>query len=363
METLGVKSITKFARATDYIPQILSQIQRLFEKGIAYETSDGVYYDISKFKWYGQLSHQKLEELKKHRVEPNPEKRNPGDFSLWKKQKPGEPAWDSPFGKGRPGWHIEDTAITEAFFGPSYEIHGGGVDLIFPHHEAELAQMEAISDKRPMVQIWMHTGFLTVNGRKMSKSLGNFITVNKVLERYSHSAIRYFLLNTHYRAPVDFNESSLEGAKNAVEKLNEFLRRLKSVKGGKENPRVEKIISSSWKAFEKALDDDLDTSKALSTLFSFVKKINHLINKQSLGESDAKKAIEKLYEFDKVLGIIELEAKEEKLTKEQEELIKKREEARARKDWEEADRIRGLLKSQGIILEDTPYGTRWKREE
>src|SRR3989344_6844609 len=191
MRTLGINSINTFARASDYIQEIIDQVRRLLEGGFAYVTENGVYYDITKFKDYGKLSHQNLEELKKHRIEPDSTKRNPQDFALWKKEKTGEISWNSQWGKGRPGWHIEDTAIAEKFLGQQYDIHGGGIDLIFPHHEAEIAQMESVSSKAPMAKYWLHTGFLTVQGGKMAKSAGNFITIQDFLKQYSARTLRF----------------------------------------------------------------------------------------------------------------------------------------------------------------------------
>ena len=213
MHALGVTNVNYYARATEHIPEIIGQIERLIEMGFAYETESGIYFDESRFEDFGKLSHQNAEDLKKHRIEPDPTKRNPGDFSLWKKRQDGEEVtWDSPWGKGRPGWHIEDTAITETYFGAQYDIHGGAMDLIFPHHEAEIAQMEATSGKKPLVRYWMHTGFLNVKGEKMSKSLGNFTTIRDMLQKYEADAFRFFVLLAHYRSPIDFSEEALEQA-------------------------------------------------------------------------------------------------------------------------------------------------------
>src|SRR3990167_2200903 len=226
MEKLGNTSVTKYARATDYIPQIISQVRRLLEKGIAYKTSDGYYFDIKKFDAYGKLSgRQSLAPNDAvSRIDENPEKRNSGDFCLWKFKKEGEPFWPSTLGEGRPGWHIEDTAITEKEFGPQYDIHGGAMDLIFPHHEAEIAQMESISGAKPLVQYWLHTGFLNIKSEKMSKSLGNFLTIREVLEKGSSPmALRYYFLTAHYRTPMDFSWEGLEAASNAYRKLKEFV--------------------------------------------------------------------------------------------------------------------------------------------
>ncbi len=197
METLGVENVNFYARAMEHLDEIINQIQTLVDKNFAYETPTGVYFDEEKFPDFGKLSNRNIEELNVHRVNPDPTKRNPGDFALWKKRDE-NPAWDSPWGKGRPGWHIEDTAISETYFGGHFDIHGGGLDLIFPHHEAEIAQMESATGKKPMVKYWLHTGFLNVSGEKMSKSLGNFITINELLKEYDPQVFRFFVLSTHY---------------------------------------------------------------------------------------------------------------------------------------------------------------------
>ncbi len=359
MEALNVKSINQYANATDFIPQIISQIKRLFERGYAYEIDDGIYYDISKFKEYGKLSHQNLDELKVRRVEPNPQKRNPGDFSLWKKQKPGEPYWQSPWGKGRPGWHIEDTAITETVFGPQYDIHGGGIDLIFPHHESEIAQIEAVSGKKPLVRYWMHNGFLKVKGEKMSKSLGNFITIKDALKKWDAMALRYFFISSHYMAPINFTEKALDGAKNSVERFNDFIIKLREVKDGKQNKDVQKLIKDVKTKFEKAVDDDFNLSDALGNIFEFMRQINKLIVKNQISKADAQKVLETMMGLDSVLGVMKFE--EEELDKEIKLLVEKREQARKDKNFELADKIRKDLKNSGIILEDTPQGVRWKK--
>jgi len=222
MRALGVDHVNLYARATEHIPEIIAQIETLIERGFAYETETGVYFDESKFPDFGKLSRRNIEDLNIHRVSPDDTKRNPGDFALWKKRDE-EPFWDSPWGNGRPGWHIEDTAITEEYLGQQYDIHGGGLDLIFPHHEAEIAQMESASGKAPMVRYWMHTGFLNVQGEKMSKSLGNFITIRDMLEKYDPETFRFFVLSTHYRSPIDFTETALEQSKNSLERIYKLI--------------------------------------------------------------------------------------------------------------------------------------------
>ena len=229
---LGINSITKYARATDHIRQIVKQTKTLIKKDYAYKVSDGYYFDIKKFKDYGKLSKRTVlsAEDAVSRIDEGIEKKNKGDFCLWKFSKPNEPSWDTELGKGRPGWHIEDTAITETYFGPQYDIHGGARDLIFPHHEAEIAQMESASGKKPLVRYWLHTGFLNVGGQKMSKSLGNFITVGDALEKYNAKTLRFFYIGSHYRSPINFTEKALEKAKNGLERLNDFVKHIKTGK-------------------------------------------------------------------------------------------------------------------------------------
>ncbi len=223
MESLGVENVNLYARATEHIEEIKAQIETLLEAGFAYETDNGVYFDISKYPDFGKLSNRKIEDLNVHRISPDSNKRNPEDFALWKK-KDKELVWNSPWGAGRPGWHIEDTAITEEYFGPQYDIHGGGLDLIFPHHEAEIAQMESASGKKPMVRYWMHTGFLNVKGEKMSKSLGNFITIKELIKKYPPEVFRFFVISTHYRSPIDFSHEILEQSQNS---LKEYINSMK----------------------------------------------------------------------------------------------------------------------------------------
>jgi len=350
MDALGVNSVTKYARATDYIPQIVSQVKRLIEKGIAYKISDGYYFDLAKFKDYGKLAKRTTEEAEDSvsRIDENLEKRNNGDFCLWKFKKDNEPSWKvKSIEEGRPGWHIEDTAITESFFGPQYDVHGGAVDLIFPHHEAEIAQMESISGKKPLVRYWIHTAFLNINKQKMSKSLRNFITIRETLEKYDGRVIRFFFASNHYKTPINFSYEILEQSKNALERLNDFVRNLKNSKK-KDNL---KLIKKTKEEFLKAMNKDFDTPKAFAVIFDFARDVNKI--------GGSKKSYELLLEFDKIFNILTLE--EEKLNKDVERLIKEREEARKSKDWNKADKIREKLKSMNVILEDTKEGVRWKK--
>jgi len=255
MKALGIDSVSKYAKATSYVKEIISQVKRLMEKGYAYEISgDGIYYEISKFKNYGKLAGRTALDAEDavSRIDYSKNKRNRGDFCLWKfKEHESEPSWRSPWGHGRPGWHIEDTAITEKFFGPQYDIHGGALELLFPHHQAEVSQMEAISGKSPMVNYWMHVGVLTVNGQKMSKSLGNFIATGDFLKRHSPAQLRFFVAKNLWRSLVDYSESTMIEAQAATEKIEEFLRKIRSSKSEVRN-KSKKINSKILKAFEKS---------------------------------------------------------------------------------------------------------------
>ncbi|MDP2864466.1 MAG: cysteine--tRNA ligase, partial [bacterium] len=269
MKSLKIDSVTKYARATEHIKEIQSQVKRLLEKGFAYQIEDGIYYDISKFKDYGKLSRRTVLQAEDgvSRIDTAEEKRNKGDFCLWKFSKPGEPKWPSPWQNGRPGWHIEDTAIAEKYFGFQYDIHGGAKDLIFPHHEAEISQMEAISKRKPMVKYWIHSGFLTVNGQKMAKSLGNFITIREFLKKNSPRVLRFFVIKTLYHSPIDYREGAILQAKRELEKIDEFIEKLNMIKSQKENKKrfAKSLVLRTEKEFRKAMDDDFNTPKALAS--------------------------------------------------------------------------------------------------
>ena len=358
-------NIDIFARASGHIEEIISQIQRLMEKGYAYVTKTGVYFDITKFKDYGKLSHQNPEELKKHRIEPDPSKNNPQDFALWKFQKPGELSWDSPFGKGRPGWHIEDTAIAEKYLGQQYDIHGGAIDLIFPHHESEIAQMESVSGKKPMVKYWTHTGFLKVGGEKMAKSLGNFITIKDALKKTDVETLRLFFAFTHYRSPIDFSQKSLEQSKKSLDNLYTALDRLQSLKVSrktlKDGKELDIKLKESKKKFIEYMDDDFNAPNALTVIFDLAKEFNKFAEKnKEINKALLEKAVSTFRELSSVFNILQREVKEEKLTEDIKKLIEEREEARKRKDWKTADAIRNMLNKMGILIEDTPEGVKWK---
>ncbi len=346
MGALGVNSVDKFARATEHIKEIQKQVKTLMDKDYAYIIEDdGVYFDLSKDKDYGKLSGRKSVEAEDaiSRIDDSSRKRNKGDFCLWKKSKKDEPSWQDPwFDGGRPGWHIEDTAISEKYLGQQYDIHGGARDLIFPHHEAEIAQMESASGKKPFVRYWLHTGFLNVKGQKMAKSLGNFIMIRDALKKYDGKVLRMFYISGHYRSPIDFSEELLEQAKNSLERLNDFIRNLKN-SNEKDN---EELIEKTRKELIKHMDNDFDTPKALAVIFDFVKDVNK--------KGGGKKSYELMAEIDKIFNVLALE--DTKIPEEIKKLVEEREKARKEKNYEKADKIREDVKSKGYSLDDTEKG-------
>ncbi|MFB0567601.1 MAG: cysteine--tRNA ligase [Candidatus Bathyarchaeia archaeon] len=358
------KNVDLFPKTSDYIPQMIEQIKTLIKKGYAYVVDGDVYYDVTKFKGYTKLSRMSIEELKRHRIEPDPRKRNSFDFALWKSQKPGELAWDSPWGKGRPGWHIEDTAMTVTIFGPQYDLHGGGSDLIFPHHTNEIAQAEAATGKKPFVKYWLHAGVLNIKGAKMSKSLKNFVTIREVLSRHDPEVLRLYYASTHYRKPIDFDENDLERPKAELEYLYNTLRNIKHAASskGETSKEIETLLAETEKKFAEAMNNDFNTSFSFTHLYGLAREINKIVSKQKISHEQAERIIQSSRELGGIFGILEKEVLiEEKLPKEVEKLIKQREAARKRKDWKTADRIREEAKRLGYILEDTPEGVRWRK--
>jgi cysteinyl-tRNA synthetase len=365
LEKLNIIGADVFPRATDHIPEMIKLIQKLLDKGLAYKGEDGIYFSIKKFKNYGKLAHIKPEELEtgaSGRVKADEyAKENAHDFALWKFYSPddGDVAWDAPFGKGRPGWHIECSAMSMKYLGEQFDIHGGGVDLIFPHHQNEIAQSEGATGKQ-FVKYWIHNEWLLVDGKKMSKSLGNFYSLRDILAKgYDPIVIRYFLLATHYRTKFNFTFAGLDASKNALERIWDCYDKLGSVNAPKHNPEVHKRIDQLKKEFTDAMDNDLDTPPALAALFEFVKDANVMIANNLLSADDGKALREAFEGIDSVLGI--LKKKEAKLSKELQSIIDQREEARKSKQWKKADELRDNLKEKGIILEDSAQGVRWKR--
>jgi cysteinyl-tRNA synthetase len=363
--TLNVEKAEYYPKATEHIPEMVTLITKLMEKGYAYQGEDGsVYYDISKFKDYGKLANIKVEDLKAGaRVKVDEyAKEEVQDFALWKAWDEGDRDvfWEAPFGKGRPGWHIECSAMSMKYLGETLDIHCGGVDNLFPHHENEIAQSEAATGKK-FVNYWLHCEHLLVEGRKMAKRLGNYYTVRDLTAKgYDPKAIRYLLLATHYRQQVNFTFEGLEAAKKTLERLTNFVRRLLDADGKGSREQLGLLIGRVQKGFGEAMDDDLNVSVALAALFDFVRDVNNLIDGNMLSKSEAHEVYDLMLRFDKVLGVIGIVKKEERLPKEAEELILKREEARKAKDWKTADEIRQRLKVMGILIEDTAQGVKWR---
>ena len=355
IENIKIDGVSKFARATDHIKEIIKQIKILVEKGYAYKINDGVYFDISKFADYGKLAKRTVEQAEDgvSRIDESINKRNKGDFALWKLSKPGEPKWPSPWGDGRPGWHIEDTAISEKYLGQQYDIHGGSQDLIFPHHEAEIAQQESASGKKPFVKYWLHSGFLLTNGQKMSKSLGNFITITDILKHYSPESVRMLALSNYYRSPVDYTEALIKQSQAAVNRIGEFVNKLE-LANGKDREDVETHVSETRRQFTEAMDNDFNTPQAIAAIFELLKKMNLLLAEGSVSKKTAGKIKKMLKNFDSVLGIIP--TKKEKVPNEVLELVEKREKLRKEKKWEEADKIRAQIEEMGYRVDDTAYG-------
>ena len=364
---LGVKDATVHPRATENISQIIDLVQTLIDKGYAYEAHGDVYYRTLKFKNYGKLSHQNLDDLQAGaRIDVSDIKENPMDFALWKAAKPGEPAWPSPWGMGRPGWHIECSAMCNRYLGKTLDIHAGGQDLIFPHHENEIAQSEAANGCE-FVHYWLHNGFINIDNKKMSKSLGNFFTVREAAKTYGYDAIRMFMLMSHYRSPLNYSTEILEQTKSALERLRTAKDNLDfftaNGKEGKITDAEQAFVDGLGKyrdRFVEVMDDDFNTADAISVIFEMVRDINAAVSPAA----DPTKALAEdcraiFLELCGVLGIPFGTSGD--LNTEIEKMIAARQAARKAKNWAEADRIRDELKAEGIILEDTPQGVKWHR--
>ncbi|MEM4244537.1 MAG: cysteine--tRNA ligase [Candidatus Bathyarchaeia archaeon] len=365
IKALNIKPAHYYPRATEHIPEMVALIQTLLQKGYAYKAADNsIYYAIRKFKDYGKLSHIKIKELKEGaRVKTDEyEKEEAHDFALWKAWTPedGDVFWETPLGKGRPGWHIECSAMSMRYLGETFDIHCGGVDNIFPHHENEIAQSEAATGKK-FVNYWLHNEHLLVDGKKMSKKLGNFYTLRDLLKRgFDPIAIRFLLMSTHYRAQLNFTFEGLNAAHAAVERLRNFMRRLQEADGKGSGGKAASLMGEAEARFTEAMDDDLNISVALSALFDFVREVNALLDANLVSRKEANEISGFMRRLDKVLGVIGEVKTEEALPKEVEELIKEREEARKTKDWARADALRLKLREMGVIIEDTPQGVRWR---
>ncbi|TZE82829.1 cysteine--tRNA ligase [Calorimonas adulescens] len=363
-DALGIKRATVHPRATQVIDSIIEFISDLVAKGYAYQTDDGVYFSVEKFDGYGKLSKKNIEDLiSGARVDVNERKKNPLDFALWKAAKPGEPCWESPWGKGRPGWHIECSVMSSKYLGNSFDIHGGGPDLVFPHHENEIAQSEA-RNGTVFARYWMHAGYLNINNQKMSKSLGNFFTVREVLQRYDPMVVRFFMLSSHYRSPINFSFELLDQTAGGLDRIKNALIRLNGLKGQAGDTSadfsVREAVQKEKDRFIASMDDDFNTAEAISNIFNIVSIANSRVDEGS-GQALIKFVSGTICELLGVLGIT-FNLNADMLDEEIECLIKERQEARARKDFKTADRIRDELKERGIILEDTPQGVRWKRK-
>lgn len=364
-DALGIHRATVHPRATENIDSIIDIIRTLEQKGYAYNVDGDVYFATKKFDQYGKLSHQPLEDLEAGaRIDVNEQKKDPMDFALWKSQKEGEPAWQSPWGMGRPGWHIECSAMATKYLGNTIDIHSGGQDLVFPHHENEIAQSECAHDAS-FANYWVHNGYINVDNQKMSKSLGNFFTVRDVLQEFEPEVLRFFMLSAHYRSPVNFSKELIEQAKRGLERLYTCMESLKFLLGpapqGDATANISAFIASSKQAFRDAMDDDLNTALAISVLFDLVKDINiHITATSSHTKQDITNCLDALTELGGVLGLLQAK-RETALEEEIEALIAHREQARKAKDFALADQIRDNLKAQGILLDDTPNGVKWKR--
>ncbi len=367
LKTLHIEPVEVYPAATTHIPEMVALIKKLLAKGVAYRANDGsIYYSIAKFKDYGKLSKTNTENLKAGARVSHDEydKEHLSDFALWKAwdEKDGAVFWETEIGKGRPGWHIECSAMSMKYLGESFDIHAGGVDLIFPHHENEIAQSEAATGKQ-FVKYWLHVEHLIVDGKKMSKSLGNFHTLRDLLEKdYDPVALRYLLLSTHYRQQLNFTLEGLDAARNAVERLNNFMTSLESIKNASSNSKNKAAISKLMKTveiqFEDAMDDDLNISAALGHIFDFVREVNTL---KTLSRTDAKKITKTMLLFNQVLEVLDTDKKSASVKVQQ--LVAQREEARQMNNWEESDVLRKEILAQGWIVEDTAQGPRLKKKK
>ena len=365
---LGLLPPTNEPKATEHIPEIISLIRRLEEKGMAYRIDGDVFFPVERFPGYGKLSRRKIEELEAGaRVEVDERKRSPMDFALWKASKEGEPFWESPWGEGRPGWHVECSAMSTKYLGQPFDIHGGGRDLVFPHHENEIAQSEGAFDC-PFARYWIHNGFLNINQEKMSKSLGNIYTIREILERYEAATLRYYFLGSHYRSPIDFFDQGLEDAEKSMERIYETMDRLDRLVPSNGGTIPDEAVLDE---FRREMDEDFNTPRALAFIFDEIHALNRRLDEGKTAGLSAR--VLAMKSAGEVLGLFQekaelfLRRKRERWMRNHglsaqaiEELIQRRDRARSAKQWQEADRIRAELQERGITLEDTPGGTIWK---
>lgn len=380
MDALGVQRADIYPRVSTHIDDIIAMIQTLIDKGYAYELDGDVYYSVEKFEHYGELSGRTLDDMEAGaRIEVDGRKKNPMDFALWKAAKPGEPYWESPWGNGRPGWHIECSAMSQKYLGTEFDFHGGGSDLIFPHHENEIAQSEGCSGQHPAVRYWLHNGFITINSEKMSKSLNNFFLVKDILEQYSPDALRYFLLSTHYRSPLDFSDERLEEANKSLERLSTAIENLLYIEKCEpgscdEAQRLLEKAKAYEEEFEDAMSDDFNTALATSSMFGLAKEINiyyqAVTSREGVVCQEAIAEVKRIFKFmTDVIGVLEeaWEGNTGANAAEYEELMQVilsvRQACREQKQWALADCIRDRLAEIGITIEDSPQGARWKKRE
>ena len=368
--SLGIEKATIHPKATENIDAIIDVIKKLIDKGHAYEINGNVYFATKTFRDYGKLSGQPMEDLEAGaRIDVNDEKRDAMDFALWKNQKPGEPAWESPWGMGRPGWHIECSAMVNKYLGETIDIHSGGMDLTFPHHENEIAQSECANGK-PFANYWMHNGYINIDNKKMSKSLGNFFTVRDISAKYDYEVIRYFMLSAHYRNPINFSDVLMEQAKSAVNRVYTCIENLEFMLSNSEDRELndaEKAYCEKLDSFKQkyidAMDDDLNTADAISVIFDITYEANTTLSNENKNAAEAiTKTLGLIRELGGVLGIF-TKVKDDTLDSEIEALIEQRQAARKAKDFKTADEIRDKLKAMNIVLKDTPMGVQWTRAE
>lgn len=361
---LGIKEASVHPRATENIDAIIETVQKLIDKGHAYVEDGDVYFSVQSYKNYGKLSHQPLEDLESGvRKELDDKKHHPMDFALWKKRKTeDEIGWESPWGIGRPGWHIECTAMVNRYLGKTIDIHSGGFDLIFPHHENEIAQSECANDA-PFANYWLHNGFINVNNEKMSKSLGNFFTVRDIAEKYDYEVIRFFMLSAHYRSPINFCDELMDAAKNGLERIYNCIDNLEFLLEKAEGESIDDSVKAAFDGFKEkfiaSMEDDLNTADAISAIFEAVRFANSM---EKPSKAEIEYALNMIKELGGVLGLLK-NAGKKNLDEEIEALIAQRAEARKNKDWALADKIRDDLKARGIVLLDTPDGVKWKIEK
>ena len=363
LNILNIEQVEQYPKATEHIEVMVKMIKKLIEKGYAYQSGGAVYFDISKFRSYGKLSGKKTKDTnRKSRIKKDEYKDEANDFALWKpwSEDDGDVFWITELGKGRPGWHTECSAIANIYLGTLFDIHSGGIDLIFPHHENEIAQSEAVNDKK-FANYWLHAEHLILDGEKMSKSIKNTYRVRDIINKgFSGRTIRYLLSSAHYRTQLNFTDAGLKQAEASLGRIQDFIGRLKSFDEGKDNPEVTKMCQQVEKRFKAEMDNDLNIPGALSVIFDFLREINRLMDMKDVSKSNVNEIYSTMIRLDTVLGLLKTD--DENISKKIKDLIDRREEARRSKDWKKSDQIRNELLENGIILEDTLEGVKWKKK-